>query len=60
MGSYYINCYDCKLTTVDLVNGVACTTNIFMAIIDDSMFVNTTSRVINYALRMSPQFGATL
>jgi hypothetical protein len=34
-GLYYKHCYDCTLTTLEVVNAVACNINTIMIIIDD-------------------------
>jgi len=52
--------YDCKLTSLEIVNDVACTVNINMIVIDESMIVNDDYRIVNYTPRVMPQFGESV
>jgi hypothetical protein len=57
---YYKHFYGRKLTALKIVNVVACTINMITIIIDESMIVNDTSKVVKYAPRVTPLFGASL
>ncbi len=43
-----------------IANAMACTINMMMIIIEDSITANDTSRGINYALRVMPQSVVSL
>jgi len=64
-GLYYKHCYDCTLTTLEVVNAVACNINTIMIIIDDLIHImivmtpHQLHQIINYAPMVMPQFRAT-